>query len=172
MENKVNIRPGVSVLAVLKHIEYDPWYAIAEFVDNSIDSFLKYKNEMYKIHGSDYKLEVEIICDIEDSKIIIKDNAAGIHQEDYSRAFRAAEIPPDTSGLSEFGMGMKSAACWFSDYWIVRTSALGENTEKQVIFDMDRIFHDKLEELQVEIKPAEKDHHYTVIELHNVNRMI
>ena len=36
-----------------------------------------------------------------------------------------AAIPPDRSGLSEFGMGMKSAACWFAPRWSVRTKALG-----------------------------------------------
>lgn len=172
MENKVNIRPGVSILTVLKHIEYDPWYAVAEFVDNSIDSYLIYQKELHNIHGDGFKLEVEIICDSDESKIIIKDNAAGIHEEDYARAFRAAEIPPDTSGLSEFGMGMKSAACWFSDYWIVRTTALGEAFEKSVTFDMNKIFHDKLEELQVDIQETDVNNHYTVIELYQVSRMI
>ena len=41
--NTVNIRPGVSVLSVLRHLNYRPWFAIAEFVDNSIQSFLTRK---------------------------------------------------------------------------------------------------------------------------------
>ena len=45
--------------------------------------------------------------------------------------------------LSEFGMGMKSAACWFSDLWTVRTKALGETTEKTVHFNMKKIFEEK-----------------------------
>jgi hypothetical protein len=32
---KVNIRPGVSVLSVLRHLNYSPWFALAELVDNS-----------------------------------------------------------------------------------------------------------------------------------------
>lgn len=106
-----------------------------------------------------------------ENKIIIRDNAAGIDEENYPRAFRAAEIPLDTSGLSEFGMGMKSAACWFSDLWSVRTTAIGESTEKSVKFDMKKIFEDKIEELEFETKLTKKNYHYTIIELCNVQKM-
>jgi hypothetical protein len=38
--NSVNIRPGVNVLSVLPHLNYKAWYALAEFVDNAIQSSL------------------------------------------------------------------------------------------------------------------------------------
>lgn len=169
--NKVNIRPNVSILSVLKFLEYEPWFALAEFVDNSIDSYQKNKNKFRKLYGENYQLKVDIELNDEENKITIRDNAAGIEEENYARAFRAAEIPNDTTGLSEFGMGMKSAACWFADYWIVRTTAIGEKFEKTVIFDMNKIFEDKLEELEYTTKPIESNIHYTVIELHKVNKM-
>src|SRR5688572_134017 len=106
--DKVSIRPGVSILSILKHIQYDPWYALAEFVDNSIGSFQRYEKELKEVDGPNYILKVHIDFNDTDNKITIRDNAAGIHAEDYARAFRAAEIPPDNTGLSEFGMGMKS----------------------------------------------------------------
>ena len=37
----VSIRPQVTVLSVLKHLEYETWFALAEFIDNAIDSFTK-----------------------------------------------------------------------------------------------------------------------------------
>jgi len=169
--SSVNIRPGVSILSVLKHIDYDPWYALAEFVDNSLGSYLKNKKEIELHDASQKKLTVKIEINEQDKKIIIFDNAAGINRIDYERAFRAAEIPPDNSGLSEFGMGMKSAACWFSDYWSVRTSALGENSEKTVVFDLQKIFYDKLEELEISSKPLENSQHFTYIELLEIDRM-
>lgn len=169
--NKVNIRPQVTVLSVLKYLEYETWFALAEFVDNSIASYLKNEQELKKLHGENFKLEVRIEINDSENKIIIRDNAAGINTEDYLRAFRAAEIPQDTTGLSEFGMGMKSAACWFSDNWRVSTTALGEVITKVVTFDMKKIFEDKLEELDVEIKDSNKSFHYTTIELFNVNKM-
>lgn len=168
---KVNIRPQVTVLAVLRYVEYETWFALAEFVDNAIDSFLKNEKQLKSVDGDNYKLVVSIEINDSENKITIRDNAAGINSQDYSRAFRAAEIPPDNTKLSEFGMGMKSAACWFSDEWCVTTSALGEEYEKKVQFDMKKIFEDNLEELDVTTKPSNKNHHYTTIELYNVNRM-
>src|SRR5438477_12020167 len=111
----VSIRPGVRVLSVLRHLNYKPWFALAEFVDNALQSYLDYRRVLSKVEGKDFKLKVSISIQPEDGgRIVIRDNAAGIHKADYSRAFRAAEVPADSSGLSEFGMGMKSAACWFA----------------------------------------------------------
>jgi len=122
----ISIRPGVSMLSVLRHLNYKPWFAMAEFVDNSLQSFLAHRETLVRIDGVASKLHVNIELDQTDSgRIIIRDNAAGIHAAEFPRAFRPAEIPPDRSGLSEFGMGMKSAATWFARTWSVRTTALG-----------------------------------------------
>lgn len=165
----VSIRPGVTILSVLKHLNYKPYYALAEFVDNSIDSYLKYQSEIVKIAGSGFRLSINIEFNTNDNKIIITDNAAGIHSDDYQRAFRTAEVPPDNTKLSEFGMGMKSAACWFTDEWEVRTTALDEDIERTVIFDISKIVHDKIEELEISTKKTSLKTHYTVITLKNVD---
>ncbi len=169
--DKVNIRPGVTVLSVLKYLEYETWFALAEFVDNAIASYQKNEKELKAIEGEDFRLIVSIEINEPENKITIRDNAGGINTEDYHRAFRAAEIPPDNTGLSEFGMGMKSAACWFADEWSVTSTAFGETTERKVCFDMKKIFDDKLEELDIESKNCNKNYHYTTIELFNVNRI-
>src|SRR5437879_3225489 len=114
----VNIRPGVSMLSVLSHLNYKPWYAMAEFIDNSLQSYLDYREEIASVERQDTKLKVSIEFNLTSDKcIIIRDNAAGIHENDYIRAFQPAAVPLDRSGLSEFGMGMKSAACWFAENW-------------------------------------------------------
>lgn len=170
--DKINIRPGVSVLSVLSRLNYRPWYAIAEFVDNAIQSAQANKELLHRSDGSGYKLEVEVDIDTSgEGKITIRDNAAGISEKDYPRAFRAAELPPDRSGLSEFGMGMKSAACWFARSWSAKTKAINEQDEKTVLFDIGKIVEDKIEELKVSRKPGKKDLHYTEIvlcDLYNV----
>ncbi|PWS27103.1 ATP-binding protein [Pedobacter yonginense] len=173
MENnsKVSIRPQVTMLSVLKYIEYETWFALAEFIDNAISSYLNNKERLEQIEGPNFQLSVKIELNEIEEKITIKDNAAGISDKDYARAFRAAEIPPDNSGLSEFGMGMKSAACWFSDKWSVTTSPLDEELEKKVTFDMQQIYFDKIEELDVNSVPTPKSSHYTKIELFNVSKI-
>ena len=170
-QNKVSIRPQVTMLSVLKYLEYETWFALAEFIDNAIASYLKNEVAIKAVEGNTFKLEVRIEINEPENKITIRDNAAGINADDYARAFRAAEIPPDNTGLSEFGMGMKSAACWFADNWCVTSTALSEEIEKKVCFDMKKIFEDKIEELNVEEKHSNRNHHYTTVELFNVNRM-
>lgn len=168
--NTVNIRPGVNVLSVLPHLNYKAWYALAEFVDNSIQSNISRRKDLKAASGGSYVLRVDITFDADDSRIVILDNAAGISSADYQRAFRPAEIPPDATGLSEFGMGMKSAACWFAPKWSVRSSALGENVERTVFFDIDRIVHDSIEELNIVSSVASEDKHYTEIRLEDIRR--
>lgn len=170
-QSKVSIRPQVTMLSVLKHIEYETWFALAEFIDNAIDSYLKNSSQLKEIEGENFVLDVKVEINEPENRITIRDNAGGIGEADYPRAFRAAEVPPDNSGLSEFGMGMKSAACWFADNWCVTSTALGETELKKVSFDMQKIFEDKLEELDVEVSTCEKNHHFTIVELFNVNRM-
>lgn len=168
---KVQIRPGVGILSVLSHLNYKSWFAIAEFVDNSIQSFLDYREEIEHLDGHEAKLRVEIELDpSDDGRLIVRDNAAGIHEKDYAYAFRPAEVPPNTSGLSEFGMGMKSAACWFSPNWTVRTTALGEFEEKTVHFDISQIVEDNLEELTVESIPSQPSVHFTEIILSDLHK--
>ncbi len=142
---------------------------MAEFVDNAIQSFLDYRDALSKVEGDDFRLRVSIERDpADETRLTIRDNAAGIHEADYPRAFRPAAIPPDRSGLAEFGMGMKSAACWFAPRWKVRTSALGEGVERTVSFDIATIVRDDLEELDVEVRSAAADVHFTEILLSNL----
>ncbi len=165
---RVNIRPGVGILSVLRHLNYKPWFAMAEFVDNSLQSYLQNRERLRKLHGDGFILKVEIEFDRSDEMSIkVRDNAAGIASSEYSRAFRPAEVPADKNGLAEFGMGMKSAACWFGPRWKVRTSALGEGVERTISFDIDTIVRDDIEELDVTESPAPPNNHYTEITLLN-----
>ncbi len=166
----IKITPGVAILSMLKHLNYKPYYALAEFVDNAIDSFQKNEVVLKEMHGADFKLEVSIELDKDENRITVRDNAAGIDAENYKRAFRPAAIPPDNTRLSEFGMGMKSASCWFANQWNVRSTAIGEEVEKSVNFDIVKIVDDTTEELNVIHKSCNKDKHYTVVTLLDVDK--
>ena len=160
----VDIRPGVSVLAVLRHLNYRPWFALGEFVDNAVQSFSRNREALLRASGDSYKLRVDIDIDpTAPTRISIKDNAGGIAEADYARAFRPAALPLDRSGLAEFGMGMKSAACWFAPRWSVRTSALGEPLARTVNFDIANIVNDDIKELFIVAEPEQANSHYTEI---------
>ena len=167
--HSVNIRPRVTILSVLRHLNYKPWFALAEFVDNAIQSYLDYKAELRDLHGPEFKLRVALEWDPSaGGRLVIRDNAAGIHEKDYPRAFRAAEIPLDQSGLSEFGMGMKSAACWFAKTWTVRSGAFGEQVERSVTFDIAKIVREHREEVDIVTRTKKPTDHYTEIVLANL----
>ena len=108
--DKVSIRPQVTMLSVLKYLEYETWFALAEFVDNSIASYLINVKRLNEIEGPDFKLIVSIEITEPENKITTRDNADGINKEDYPRAFRAAEIPPDTLALHSPSGFMLNAA--------------------------------------------------------------
>ena len=167
--NKVDIRPEVGILSVLRHLNYKPWFALAEFVDNSLQSYLQNRTKLEQVDNGQFKLKVSITLDRDGGQIIARDNAAGISEADYPRAFRPAALPPDRTGLAEFGMGMKSAACWFSKRWSVRTSALGEPIERIVRLDIGTIVRDSLQELKVESSPCRDRDHFTEIVLSDLN---
>lgn len=168
--DSVGIRPNSSILSVLSHLNYKAWYAVAEFVDNSIQSFFSNRDALKELHGDGFKLKIFIFLDAGNRLIEVRDNAAGIRAADYPRAFRPAEIPLDRSGLSEFGMGMKTAACWFTPTWSVRSKAVGETSERLVRFDLNEIVSDHLEEVKVIESQAERDSHYTVIRLEGLGK--
>jgi hypothetical protein len=166
----VLIRPESSILTVLSHLNYKPWYAIAEFVDNSIQSYVANREELRRREGAGFKLKIRILFDKDSQTIEISDNAAGIYAKDYKRAFRPAATPDQSTGLSEFGMGMKSAACWFTWTWNVRSKALGETVERSVWFDVKKIADQKIDQLPVSEIPCDEKFHFTVVRLENLGK--
>ncbi len=169
--SRVNIRPGVAVLSVLRHLNYKPWYALAEFVDNALQSFLSNRAAIEALHGNGFRLKVDIELDAASpGRIVVRDNAAGIAEQDYARAFKPAEAPADKSGLSEFGMGMKSAACWLALHWSVRTKALHEPVEQTIAFDVSDIVQNQIEELDIRTRRASANEHYTELILEGLHK--
>jgi hypothetical protein len=163
----VNIKPTTGYLSILPAINYRAWFALAEFVDNSIQSYLDNKSKLKSLHPN-YKLKIAIY--VSKTEIRIIDNAAGILQKDFYRAFRAAARPENTKGLSEFGMGMKTAACWFSPLWSVKTKPLGESDTKIVKFDITKIVKDEIEELEVEKIKTGPNQHFTEVILQKLRK--
>lgn len=157
-DRSLHIRPRVGMYAAFARLNYKPWFAIAEFVDNAIQSFIA-----GPLRGSGEPLLIDIRID--EGEIVITDRAGGIAEADFPRAFSPSQPPPDASGLSEFGLGMKAAACWFARQWSVRTSALGDPVERLVEFDIPRITREGIEQLTVAESPTPSTSHFTVVRL-------
>lgn len=155
-----------SIYNTFKYISYAQWSAIAEFVDNSVDSYLKNRSTLDKINKKKpNEPGVKISIDYNKEELIIRDNAAGISDNEINRAFRTGIPPKNVDGLSEFGMGMKTAACWFGDFWTVETSAIDEGTIKNVKFDVDEIVKSKKDNFDLIETKGKKLNHYTVLKI-------
>ena len=160
------------MLSVLRHLNYKPWFAIAEFIDNAVQSFVSNRDALVALNGPDYKLKVDVRLDTAGrGLIVVTDNAAGISTADFPRAFRAAQVPTDRSGLSEFGMGMKSAACWFAQTWSVRTKALAETVERTISFDIRHIVDNRIESLDTTFREEASLAPYTVVTLRGLHHL-
>ncbi len=68
-------------------------------------------------------------------------------------------------------MGMKVAACWLASEWTVRTTALGEDVERTVSFDVSSIIQNKTEELAIQTRDVPTLTHYTEITLSGIHKM-
>jgi len=172
MENisSVSIKFKTGTYAVFRNLQNKVWYAIGEYVDNAVQSYENNKSELKKNHSGRFQFEVRINIDWEKNYIKIYDNAAGIDQKNFLRAFEPANIPTDNSGLHEFGMGMKTASIWLCDTWSVRTAALNEGHERSVVFDLAKVLKEEKEILKVKSISKKKDEHFTEILLQGLTR--
>lgn len=160
------------MLGLFPHMKYQPWYALGELVDNAIQSYLTNRDAIREI-DPDHRLRVEIDIERADGgSITVRDNAAGISAKDWERAFRVAEPPADATGLSQFGVGMKAACCWFARKWSVRTSSLGEDVIRSVAFDVPAIVASRDESLAVVEEATDLRSHFTVIEMTDLHRTV
>jgi hypothetical protein len=170
-EHEISIRPGVAMLGLFPHMKYQPWYALGELVDNAIQSYLSNRDKLHDANPEGYRLRIEIEVDRKDGGlIVVRDNAAGIAHTDWERAFKVAEPPSDNSGLSQFGVGMKAACCWFSREWSLRTTHLGEQVIRSVEFDVPAIVASRDETLDVVEEPTDWRTHFTELRMSNLYR--
>jgi hypothetical protein len=142
---------------------------LGEYVDNAVQSFFDNK-ERLKSYEPNYKLVIKLIMDWEKKTLCIIDNAAGISESNYTRAFEPANIPTNRAGLNEYGMGMKTASVWLADNWTVTTKALGESVERILSFDLNKVIKEEKEDLDVKENNCPFEAHYTKIELSNLSK--
>ena len=161
-DKTVSIRHRPGTYNVYRNLNNKPWYALAEFVDNALQSFEANKRSIKKIDDGELLCRIEITINA-GKEMIIRDNAGGIGDKDFVRAFEPANRPEDAGGLSEFGMGLKVASIWFADKYVVRTSAIGEPVIKEVTFDLNEVVQYEMEELTVKEEPASHDLHFTEV---------
>ena len=164
----VSVAIGTSMYGRFKDLPNTPSHVLAEFVDNALQSYRDNKSILESMEP-DYKLRVCIYFAMDaDGKIIsvdVNDNAGGISKDKFNTAFMPAKKPDNNLGLNEFGMGLKTAACWLGEDWLVKTSAINEPESKTINFCLNDICAEDLRELPVKYKAENSQEHYTHIHI-------
>ncbi len=173
MGKTINIRPTTGVYATYKNIKYDAWTAIAEFVDNSTQSYYDHENELRSLDNwSSLNIYISYKKDEHGYPYLeIKDNAYGMNFKDFQRAI-VLDSRPEKPTRSEFGMGLKTAACWFGLNWSVETVELNSGKKYKATVDVERLSRTRDEEITYEEIECEKSEHGTTVRIWNLNRKL
>lgn len=164
----VDSTPSAEILNLIEYYPSEIWIQFAEYVDNSIQSYVDNKSKLREIHGNKWKLTIDIEIDKKEKRITIKDNAGGIPYDVFPRAFRPGITPSNRKGMNEYGYGMKGASYWFSKRWNVKTTAIGDPFERHVFLDLES--DDDKTKIPVQRIPVPENVHYTIIELNDCFR--
>jgi hypothetical protein len=168
----ITFRIGPDVISSYRRLSYTPWHALAEFVDNSTQSYTNNRAALDKAYTAEGEgLEVSISYDKDSGLLRIADNAMGMTLGELEEALHVARRPKVTTGRSKYGMGMKTAACWLGEMWTVRTKKLGSDTEFEVTINVAEIAKGNVDLNPRSTKVANKSLHYTVVEVTSLLRV-
>lgn len=173
-KKKLEFKIENNVINSYKRLAYTPWHAIAEFIDNSTQSFFNYREILEKANrknGLPRPLKIDINYDLQNGVFSLEDNAMGMSFDELIDAVHVSKAPHNTSGRSQFGMGMKTAASWLGNRWEIKTKKLGEINEYTVEIDVNRIAAGENNlQYTIRAKGISRDSHYTIISVHEHNQ--
>lgn len=167
---ELNIQPQAGVIGVFSRLNYKAWYAIAEFVDNSTQSFYSHQQEL-SAHGIN-DVDVSINYDSDNDVLTIADTAYGMEFDDFARAVKVDSPPEDKTGRNEFGMGLKTAASWFGNVWSVRSTQLGSNIEYYTEINIPEMREKNVNTVSIRKSLVAPSSHGTTIIIREVTKKI
>ena len=88
----INIEIGLNAIASYRRMDYEIWYALAEFVDNSTQSYANNKEALEVAFAEEGEgLEVRITYDRQGAEPVFRivDNAMGMGYAELQHALRA-----------------------------------------------------------------------------------
>ncbi|MGP8248069.1 MAG: ATP-binding protein [Bryobacteraceae bacterium] len=160
---------GPEAINSYQRLSYTPWHAIAEFVDNSTQSYLDNKtvlDEQIKKEGRPFEVSIAYEPNQDNGVIRVSDNAMGMSYAELERALHIAMPPVNRLGRSRYGMGMKTAAFWIGRKWSILTKKLGETDAHEVVIDVEKIISAKDMSLSYKAIPdQDPEKHYTIVEV-------
>jgi len=169
----MKLQLGPEIIDSYKRLSYRPWFALAEFVDNSTQAYFNNKqilDKVFKKDGETLTVEIEYGNENGEEYLRIKDNSIGMSRKELENAVIIGKRPRNISGRSKYGLGLKTAACWFGDFWTVITKKLGDDTQHYIEVNVPKIADNKLDLNHKEKKVKSRDEHYTIITIKKLHR--
>ena len=175
MENGVEtaeLSIGPGALENYSRMSYTMWNALAEFIDNSTQSRLNYGGIIDDVlAGEGTPLAVTIDYNNIRREYTIEDNSIGMSHDALVAALKIAQPTPDSVGRSKYGMGMKTAACWFEKKWRIITCEWSKGVEWTAEVDVLGIAR-RGEKVKLTSRAVSTDDHYTKIIISEPNRVL
>ena len=155
---KVNIQSTAGTMHHLfGRISYKPWYAIAEFVDNSTQSFFSNENKFDDIDH----VTINVNYDKDKKELKVTDNAYGMDLDELENALNVEGNLYKRVGRNEFGVGLKTAAGWFGEKWSVTTVKYKSGLRYIAIIDIENLEN----EITIYVEPASLEEHGTTVKI-------
>ena len=168
---ELNIQPSAGILNVFSRLSYKPWYAIAEFVDNSTQSYISHADILDAIPEFD-KLSVRVKYNPNTNTLRITDNAYGMEIERFRDAILLDSRNEAQAGRNEFGMGLKTAASWFGNIWSVTSTQYGSTNRYSATVNIPKLKELSINSVQIHRSPVSKESHGTEIVIEQVTKKI
>lgn len=187
---KIPFKATQGVYLTYRSYTYKAPQVFGEFIDNAIQSYESNKNIFCAINA-DYKLRIGINIEwemgddnvVKAKSITIQDNAAGMTAQAFSEAFNLADGDITRYGMNEFGVGMKAAAAWLGNRWIIETTSITDHTTRILDVDLTYICTNNIQELDSkEIPNSQKESgtiikitelwHENIIKINNIDDLI
>ena len=171
MENEeLDIRPGAGILGVFSRLSYKAWYAIAEFVDNSTQSFFSNEEKLKKEKIGQVHIQIKYLPN--ENELIITDDAYGMEIEDFKRAVKLDSKSDQPDSRNEFGMGLKTAASWFGEIWSVESTQLNSENRYYTEVNIPLLREKKINSVKIQKEQCSKSKHGTIVHIKNLTKQI
>lgn len=168
----MELKLGPEIILSYKRLAYTHWYALAEFIDNSTQAYFNNKellDKTFRERGEKLTVKIDYHAVGGNEYLEIRDNSVGMSEKELQNGVIVGKPPDITSGRSKYGIGLKTAACWFGDSWTIVTTKLGDDTEHFVQVNVPKIAAHELD-LHHKERKVESEEHYTIVKIESLHR--
>ncbi len=157
----VTVESGIISIFQRQNFKLDRVFS--EFIDNSLQSFLDHKDILSNLADGG-KCKISILWDSD--KIIIKDNAFGMNDEEFGRALKLKATNPNAlrnNQLSVYGMGLKYASVYLGNHYSISSTAYNSNTRYYAEVDVPTFEKNNPKTVQAKLSNDFEEAHETTI---------